>query len=165
MVLQKLYQTNQSVFNLNDLAILFNEKNYSRLKSKVAYYIKKWYLIRIRNWIFVKENFDLKELACKIYTPSYISFETVLQKNSVIFQYDSTLYLASYLSRYLEIPYKDQIIKIQYRKLKDDILFDQTWIIKKDFYWEATSKRAIKDMRYLQPDFYFDNIKNGSKGT
>lgn len=165
MFLQKLYQTQQSVFNLNDLTILLEEENYDRLKSRIAYYVKKWYLNRIRNWIFVKETFDPKELVCKIYTPSYVSFETILQEHSVSYQYDSTLYIASYLSRYIEIPYKNSIIKIQYRKMKDDILFDQEWITKKDFYWEATAKRAIKDMRYLKPDFYFDKEGNGSKKT
>jgi len=125
MFIQKIYQTPQTVSDLKDLAILLEEKEYDRLKSKVAYYIKKGYLKRIRKGIFVKDDFDPKELACKIYTPSYISFETILQEKSIIFQYDSVLYVASYLNRYIEIPYGDQTIKIQYRKLKDDILFDQ----------------------------------------
>jgi len=162
MNLQKIYKSKQTVFDLKDLSFLLDENNYDRLKSKVAYYIKQWYLNRIRKWIFVKDTFEVKELACKIYTPSYISFETILQENSIIFQYDSTLYLASYLNRYIEISYKDKIIKIQYRKIKDELLYDQNWIEKKEFYSQATGNRAIQDMKYLKPDFYFDrNHKNG----
>jgi hypothetical protein len=144
------------------LAYLLRENNYNNLKSKIAYYVKKWYLQRIRKWIFVKENFDIYELACKIYKPSYIGFETVLQKEWVIYQYDETIYLASYLSRNITIklPNSSKELKICYRKLKDEILYNLEWIEKKDFYSIATKERAINDMKYLKPDFYFDNEKN-----
>jgi hypothetical protein len=41
MNIQKIYQTEQTIFNLKDLAFLLKEENYNNLKSKVAYYIKK----------------------------------------------------------------------------------------------------------------------------
>ena len=155
----EIFKTKQSVFNLNDLGKILKEKDYNNLKSKISYYVKKWYLQRIRRWIFVKDDFDVFELACKIYSPSYISFETVLQKEWVIYQYFDTIFVASYLSRSLEINYKWKKIKIVYRKLKDEILYDETGIIKKDFYSIASKDRAIKDMKYLKKDFYFDNLK------
>jgi len=157
----EIFKTKQSVFDLKDLAKILKEQNYNNLKSKIAYYVKKWYLTRIRRWIFVKDDFDVFELACKIYTPSYISFETVLQKEGVIYQYFETIFVASYLSRNIEIKYKDKIIKIVYRKLKDEILYDEKWIIKKEFYSVASRTRAIQDMKYLKKDFYFDNLKDG----
>lgn len=161
MNIQKLYTTVQTVFDIKDLQWLFWEQNYNNLKSKISYYVKKWYLFRIRKGIFVKEDFNILELACKIYTPSYISFETVLQSSNVIFQYDETIYVASYLSRNIQILYKNKRIDIQYRKLKPDILFNQDGLIKKWYYTIASTERAIDDMRYLQPNFYFDNLPNG----
>jgi len=155
----EIFKTKQTVFNLKDLWKILNETNYNNLKSKVSYYVKKWYLTRIRKWVFVKENFDKFELACKIYTPSYISFETVLSQEGIIYQKIDTIYVASYLSRKIEISYKDETIKIVYRKLKDGILYTPDWIIKKDFYSIASAKRAIQDMKYLKKDFYFDNLK------
>jgi hypothetical protein len=154
----EIFKTSQTVFDLKDLAYLLKENNYNNLKSKISYYVKKWYLERIRRWIFVKENFCKFELACKIYTPSYISFETVLLKSWIIYQYDETIYIASYLSRNIEIKYKWKIINICYRKLKDELLYDDDWIEKKDFYSIASKDRAIKDMKYLKGDFYFDKI-------
>jgi hypothetical protein len=156
----EIFKTSQTVFDLKDLAFLLWEKNYNNLKSKVAYYVKKWYLSRIRKWIFVKDNFSVYELACKIYTPSYISFETILQNNWVIYQYDETIYLASYLSRNILLEEKWKIVKICYRKLKDEILYNPEWVEKKDFYSIATLERAVNDMKYLKKDFYFDNLKN-----
>ncbi len=155
----EIFKSNQTVFDLKDLAYILKENNYNNLKSKIAYYVKKWYLFRIRKWVFVKENFLKLELACKIYTPSYISFETVLLREWVIYQYDETIYVASYLSRNIEIKYKNEIIKICYRKLKDEILYDDEWIEKKEFYSIANKDRAIQDMKYLKKDFYFDNLK------
>jgi hypothetical protein len=155
----EIFKTSQTVFDLKDLAFLLWENNYDNLKSKVAYYVKKWYLTRIRKWIFTKENFDIYELACKIYTPSYISFETVLQKEGAIYQYDDTIYLASYLSRDIKIETNWKILNICYRKLKDEILYNPEWVEKKDFYSIASLERAVSDMKYLKKDFYFDNLK------
>lgn len=120
---------------------------------------------RIRRGLFVKPNFDPRELACKIYTPSYISFETILAKHNVIFQYDTTIYIASYLSRYLEISYQNTTIQLQYRKLKDEVLYHQEGIVKQDFVSYASPERAVQDMRYLQPDFYFDNLPDAPTTT
>lgn len=165
MNIQKLYATKQTVFDTKDLQWLFWEQNYNNLKSKISYYVKKWYIYRIRRGIFVKQDFDVFELACKIYTPSYISFETVLQNSNIIHQYDETIYVASYLSRDIQIKYQDKTINIIYRKLKSDILFNQTWLIKNGYYTIASSDRAINDMRYLKPDFYFDNLPDGYTKT
>lgn len=159
----EIFKTSQTVFDLKDLASVLGEENYNNLKSRVAYYVKKGYLTRIRKWIFVKEDFNIYELACKIYTPSYISFETVLQKHGIIYQYDDTIYLASYLSRNLELDislswgYKK--LKISYRKLKDTILYDTQWVKQEWYYSIASKERAIEDMRYLKKDFYFDNLR------
>ncbi|HRX64233.1 MAG TPA: hypothetical protein P5060_03965 [Candidatus Absconditabacterales bacterium] len=160
-----MYNTQQTVFDMKDFQRLFGEQNYNNLKSKISYYVKRGYIDRIRRGFFVKKDFDVLELACKIYTPSYISFETVLQQQNIIFQYDETIYLASYLSRDIQIKHKEKTINICYRKIKGDILLDQEGLIKKKYYTIASKDRAIKDMLYLKPDFYFDNLPDGYKNT
>lgn len=155
----EIFKTKQTVFDLKDLWGILWEQDYNNLKSKVAYYVKKGYLNRIRKGIFVKDDFDVYELACKIYTPSYISFETVLFKEWVIYQVSDEISVASYLSRTIDLDYKWKSIRLVYRKLKDELLYDDEWIIRKDFYSIASKSRAISDMKYLKPDFYFDNLK------
>jgi predicted transcriptional regulator of viral defense system len=157
--MKEIFNTLQTVFDLKDLGKILWETNYNNLKSKVAYCVKNGYLKRIRRGVFVKNNFNPYELACKIFTPSYISFETVLLKEWIIYQADETIYVASYLSRSIECVLHEKTYHIVYRKLKDERLYDDTWIEKKDFYWIAWAQRAIQDMKYLKKDFYFDNIK------
>lgn len=153
-----IYQTNQTVFDLKDLAKILSENNYDNLKSKVSYYTKKWYIYRIRKGIYTKKEYDIYELACKIYTPSYISFETVLSVEWVIYQSYQDIYVASYLSRTIQI----WTHTIHYRKLKDDILFDNNGILRQNYYNIADKNRAISDMKYIYPKFYFDNLPDGN---
>jgi hypothetical protein len=149
-----LYGSNQTVFTSMEIAILTGEKDSNRLKSKLAYYAKTEKLIRLRRGIFAKnEAYEKKELAVRIFTPAYISFETVLAKEGVIFQYYESIFIASYLSRSLK--FKEN--KFTYRKLKDEVLISQKGLINRGTYFEASKERAFLDMLYLFGDYYLDN--------
>lgn len=150
----EIYQAKNSVFTTREIALILNETNKDALKSKINYYIKKGVLQAVRRGIYVKPNYNKFELATKIYTPSYISLETVLQKESVIFQYYKTIFVVSYLSRCLEV--KDQ--KIQFRKIKNEILLNPAGIIKTKTYSIASKERAFLDALYLYKDYHFDNL-------
>ena len=98
---------------------------------------------------------DLEELACRLYTPSYISLEYVLQKNGIIFQFDRQLTVVSYLSRYIET----DNLSIRYRKIKGELLVNHSGLKKPSPYVTvALPERAFLDMLYLDPYFYFDNL-------
>lgn len=165
MSIQKIYSTTQTVFDLKDLSVLLWVKNKNNLKAKVSYYAKKWYLYRVRQGIYTKKEFHPREFACKIYTPSYISFESILQDAGVIYQLDNTIYLASYLSRTLQIDTHQGVYTIQWRKIKDALLYKQVGIQKETYRSQATSERAIKDMLYIKPDFYFDKLSDDLRCT
>ena len=45
-----------------------------------------------------------------------------------------------------------------YRQLRPEILFDPNGVESKDGYFMATKERAISDMLYFNPKYYFDNI-------
>ncbi len=154
--LTTLYGSKQTVFTSKEIAILIGEKDANKLKSKLAYYVKTKKLIRLRRGIFVKNKvYDRNELAVRLYAPTYVSFETVLAKEGVIFQYYETIFVASYLSRKIE--FKGN--KFAYRKLKDELLINQTGLINRGTYFEATKERAFLDMLYLFGDYYFDNLR------
>lgn len=94
-------------------------------------------------------------MACTIYTPSYLSLDYVLQKEGIIFQYDSTITSLSYLSRTITV---DKTL-ISYRKIKDAILLNTKGIIANDDGINiATKERAFLDMLYLNGNMYFDTI-------
>ena len=152
----QLYKSPKTVFTFKEIALILGESNKFNLASKIGYYVKKGDLKRLRRGVYVKNNYDKFELANKIYTPSYISFETVLGIHGIIFQYYEVIFVASYLSRDIELMNKQ---KISYKKLKNTILLNTKGIIKRDNYFIASRERAFMDMIYLNGDYYFDNLE------
>ena len=150
-----LYQQKQTVFTAKEIALLWQEKNQNNLKSAIKYYIDKGELLRIRQGVYAKSQFSLKEAAVKIYSPSYISFETVLSQAGIIYQYYENIFVASYLKRQIKLISGQKII---YRKLRDNILYLPDDITTKDSYQIATPERAFLDSIYLFGEPYFDNL-------
>jgi len=156
-LLLKLYQSYRTVLTIKEIALLWEETNKNNLKSKVFYYVKSGGLVRLRKGIFAKDKkYNFKELATNIYTPAYISFETVLREEGIIFQYHKAIFVASYLSKEI----KCNGNKIIFRKLKDTVLINKKGIINKNNFCQANKERAFLDMIYLFKDYYFDNLDN-----
>ena len=152
----KLFQSPKTVLTSQDLALIWQEKNLNNLKARVAYYIKRGYLIRLTRGVFAKnKKYDVKELATSLYAPSYISFETVLREAGVIFQYYETIFVAGPWS-------KDTMIdknKFTFRKLKNSVLYNPAGIVNLNNTSVATPERAFLDTLYLSPSYYFDNLR------
>lgn len=156
-LLLKLYGSGQTVFTTKEIALLTGEKNLNNLKSKLAYYVKRGKLVRLRRGIFTKsEKYNKNELAVRIYTPAYISFETVLGRGGVTFQYYDSLFIASYLSRKISVAKN----KFVYKKLKNEILSNRKGLIDRGYYFEASKERALLDVLYLYNNYYFDNLRD-----
>ena len=150
-----IYKSQNTVFSIKDIAFLLDETDTRIVKLTVYRYLKSGKLYHIRKGLYAKDkNYNKYEAANKIYTPSYISFETVLGKAGVTFQYYSQVFAASYLTR--EIIADRQIYS--YRKIKDSVLTDNTGIEQKDNYAIATPERAFLDVVYLNKDYHFDNL-------
>jgi hypothetical protein len=147
-----VYQDKRRVFNLKDIALLTGETRFIALNQKLNYYVKTGKLLNPRRGIYAKPDFTVEELACKIYRPSYISLEYVLQRAGIVFQFDSCITLASTLCR--EIRYRDRIFS--YRKIKGETLIQTGGIEMGDTVSIASPERAFLDMLYLDPDYYFD---------
>ena len=152
----KLYRTSKTVFTNKDLALIWQENSRDNLKSKISYYVKRGILVRLTRGVFSKsEKYNIKELANSIYSPSYISFETVLREAGVIFQHYDTIFLASKWPKVVTINKST----FTFRKLKDMVLFNNLGVINKDNCSIATPERAFLDTIYLFPDYYFDNLE------
>ena len=146
----------KSVLSLNDIVLLWGEGG-DKVKSRINYYVKNGDLVRLRKGIYAKDRrYDKFELAVKIFTPSYISFESVLAQEGIIFQYTKEITLASYLSRTIKCD--GQIYR--YRKIKEEILLNKKGLIEKRGYWIASKERAFLDTLYLFKNFYFDDLSS-----
>jgi len=159
-ILLTLYKDIRTVFRLIDIAMLVEEPNKQSLSKKLNYYVRKGQLQNPRKGIYTKENYSKEEYACRLYVPSYISLEYVLQKAGVIFQFNSEISSISYLSRNINFDNTN----FKFRKIKNEILFNTTGIIRQDNHVNiATPERAFLDMLYLNADFYFDIINTLKK--
>jgi hypothetical protein len=153
--LLQIYQSPRSVFGLADVALITGESNAISLTKKLHYQVGKGNLKNPRKGLYTKPIYEPSALACTVYTPSYLSLDYVLQKEGVIFQYDSTITAVSYLSRALEI----DGWKIKYSKIKDSILYNTTGVLSNpDGLNVATKERAFLDILYLKGELYFDSI-------
>ena len=149
-----LYQAKNTVFTIDEIALLSGEIERFNLKSKINYYVKKGDLRNVRKGIYTKIEYDPLELATKIFTPSYISLETVLKKEGVIFQAYETIFIVSYLARKIEV----NAHLFQYRRLKEKYLLAREGIVQKQNFAIATKERAFLDALYLYGEYYFDNL-------
>ncbi len=151
----KLLRTKNTIFTFKEIALIWQETDPNLVKRRINHYVKTGKLYRIRKGIYAKDkNYNKYELATKIYTPSYISFETVLTQKGVVFQFYSQIFVASYLTR--EVKIEDQIYS--FKKIKDEILINHLGIEQKENYAIATPERAFLDTLYLYKKYHFDNL-------
>ncbi|MBN2175905.1 MAG: type IV toxin-antitoxin system AbiEi family antitoxin domain-containing protein [Bacteroidales bacterium] len=159
-ILPLLYRSNQSVFRLKDIALLAGESNFQSLNKRVNYLVKKGELINLRKGIYAIHNYNEEELSAKIFSPSYLSIDYVLQKEGIIFQYSKAYTSLSYLSRVIEAGNATFV----FRKIKSEILINSAGIyIQKNGIGIACPERALLDYLYLFGDTYFDNLNVISK--
>lgn len=135
--------------------MLICESDTRLLKRRINYYVSTGKLLNPRKGIYAKPGYNPGELACILYTPSYISLQYVLQRAGVIFQFGSHITCISYLNRNVEI----NGLSLVYRKIKSPALVNPMGIVRNDSHLNmATPERAFLDLFYLEKDYYFDNI-------
>ena len=150
-------RSKKTVFTFKGLVLLWGETNADFVKKKIYRYIKLDKMNSIRKGIYSKDkNYDRYELATKIYTPSYISFETVLGAAGVTFQLYGQIFVASYQTK--EIECDEQ--KYSFHKIKDEILTNQAGIESRENYSIASPERAFLDVIYIYKDYHFDNLSS-----
>lgn len=150
-----ILRSNKTVFSSKDIVLLWGDANTNAARVRVKYYIKTGALYPLRRGIYAKDkNYDKFELATKIYTPAYISLETVLAKAGITFQFYSQIFIASYQTR--EVIVDGQTYS--FRKIKDEILTNSLGVEIKENYSIASPERAFLDVVYLNKDYHFDNL-------
>ncbi|NQU35421.1 MAG: hypothetical protein HQ521_19520 [Bacteroidetes bacterium] len=154
-VILSIYQDIRSVFRLIDIALLTGETSFQPLNKKLNYYVRTGKLNNPRKGIYTKTVYNAQELACSIFSPSYISLEYVLQKAGLVFQYDTKITSVSYLRRDIEITGQTY----SFRKIKAEILVNTLGILRQENNVNiATPERAFLDILYLDANYYIDNL-------
>ncbi len=154
-IILTIYNDARTVFRLNDIAMLLGESNFDSINKRLNYFVRVGKLKNPRKGIYAKSTYNLEELACRIFIPSYISLEYVLQNAGVVFQYNNQITSISYLSRTIDIEENSYV----FRKIKGEILVDTRGILRLENGVNiATPERAFLDVLYLNANYYFDNL-------
>lgn len=155
--LEVLLRSTKTIFSSKDVSLLWGEENNEVIKKRLNKYVTAGKLVRVRRGFFAKDkNYDRFELATRINTPSYISFETVLTREGVNFQYYGNIFVASYINREIDIEGQ----KITFVRMKDYVLSNTTGVEHKVGYAIATRERAFLDRVYVSKDYHFDNLRS-----
>lgn len=153
--LEVLLRSPKTIFSTKDVALLWGEEQEQKVALRLNKYVRAGKLVRIRRGIYAKDkNYNRFELATRIYTPSYISFETVLTRAGINFQFYGNIFVASYVTRDIEAG--DQ--KISFIRMKDYVLSNTAGIEHQDGIATATKERAFLDRIYISKDYHFDNL-------
>jgi predicted transcriptional regulator of viral defense system len=155
--LTSILRSPKTVFTLKDIVLIWNESASDAARVRLNYYVNKGDLYRIRKGLYAKsKDYNRLELASRILTPSYISFETVLVKEGLIFQYYEPIFLASYTTRNIIV--ETQVYS--FRKIKNEVLVNSKGIELVNETSIATKERAFLDLLYVSPNSHFDNIRS-----
>lgn len=154
-IVLSLYKMPQTIFSLKEISLLFPSISYNNLRRRMSYNVKAAKLKKLRRSIYAKDNYNPFELATKLYTPSYISLESVFKKEGMVFQTYESIFAIASLTRTI----KADGNTIIYRKLPNEVLLNKEGLIEIDNYYRATPERAFLDAVYLYKDYHFDNLK------
>ncbi|MBW6441479.1 hypothetical protein K0B04_01040 [Patescibacteria group bacterium] len=153
-----LNTTSKTVFSTQDFNKLWKYDNYRSLVRRINYLKNSGKIIQLKRGLYAIKGRSVNnmELANKLRTPSYITFETVLFKEGIIFQWDGRITLASKESIKMTVGGVNMI----FRQVKSSILFSSQGIVANEKYFIASKERALLDMIYIKKDFVFDNLRD-----
>jgi predicted transcriptional regulator of viral defense system len=153
--LETILRSPKTVFTLEDIALLWGEAGTEAVRVRLSYYVRRGKLYRIRRGLYAKDkNYDRLELATRIYPPSYVSFETILAREGLVFQFHAPVSVASHLT--CEIEVDGQVYS--FKKIKTPILLNPLGIENRGESSFATRERAFLDTLYIHGDYYFDSL-------
>jgi predicted transcriptional regulator of viral defense system len=153
--LEVLLRSPKTIFTVKDIALLWGQSAENAMRVRLSKYVKLGKLIRLRRGIYAKDkNYNRFELVTRIYTPSYISFETVLTRAGVNFQYYGNIFVASSVTRSVTV---DKQV-ISFMRMEESVLSNTSGIDHASGYSIATKERAFLDRIAISKDYHFDHL-------
>ncbi|OIP98337.1 hypothetical protein AUJ94_00140 [bacterium CG2_30_40_12] len=152
-----LLEQERRVFRTSDLALLWEIDNRNTLLTTVKRYVRRGILYGIQKGLYSTvpiNKLHIYEIGCAVCgLLSYVSSETVLQKEGIIFQNLERVTLLGKKSLEFEVAGTKYLC----RYLSPKFLVNREGILDEIKYSIATADRAIADTLHLDPEYYFDN--------
>lgn len=155
--INELIKIDRKLYHTNDLAVLWDIANKNTLYTTISRYVKKGVLIPVYKGLYstipLNEINPLELGRAIIHRYTYLSTESVLSQSGIISQ---VIYPYTFVS---EQPRKVSIgaLFYLYRKMKPQYLFNPAGIIDDHGIAVASPERAVADMLYYNPSYYFDH--------
>jgi len=155
--LKMLINADKNIFSSSDIATIWGITNKNTLWTTLKRYVQNKTLHRIKKGMFSKiepSKLDPFEIGCALSGPfSYVSLETVLSQNGVIMQNVKKITLVG--DREMDFKYEN--ISFLVRKMNSEFLFNRVGIKDEKKYSIASLERAVVDIQYYNPKYFFDN--------
>ncbi len=153
----RLARSQEQLFSSGDLGRIWKIKDKNLLNTTLKRYYQAGLLSRVFRGIYsLVPITELNPVALGlkiIRNYAYLGAETVLAQNGFIQQRINYISLIGLKSRRFRAGGHDYYC----RQLKDIFLFNDTGIINDHGLKISSSERAIADLLYFNPNFYFDN--------
>ena len=155
-LLQTILNSSRTVFTIQSLMMMSGLEDSKKITKSMHYYATEGKVLNLRRGIYAKLRYEVQEMACVMYLPSYISMEYVLQRAGVVFQWDESITCVSYLSRTVEVEGR----VYRYRKINPELWIGMEGIVQRENIAMAVPERAFLDMMYLSAgNCFFDNLR------
>jgi predicted transcriptional regulator of viral defense system len=155
-----LLKDGRCLYHVQDLAVLWNINNSNTLHTTISRYIRRGVLNNIyKGFYSTKPLSEINPLLLgltSIHRYGYLSTESVLIEEGVIFQDIKYITIVSNISKRFQINQSNFLV----RKIKEVYLKNKTGVLLKNGIRRATLERAVADLLYFNPDYYLDNTKN-----
>ena len=154
--LKLLWEDGRKLYHTQDLAVLWGIQNPNTLYPTIGRYVQRGFLKSIYKGFYstvpIKQIDPVLLGLVALRNYGYLSMETVLAENGIIFQDIKYITLISSFSKRIKIENHNFLV----RKMKEDFLYNETDIIFSENGARASAERAIADMLYFNPNYYFD---------
>src|SRR3989338_4017322 len=154
--IKQLANSGEVFFRDTDLAVLWNITNKNTLYTTIKRYVRTGALERVKHGIYSLKGFDAAHsdaLGVKvIHSYCYISAETVLEREGLLKPKVHRTTFVGASSKKFSV--RDCSFAV--RKMKDEFLYNTIGIYRKGGVNYASVPRAVADILYFNPRYYFD---------
>jgi predicted transcriptional regulator of viral defense system len=151
-------QSGLTVFTLDDLGVIWGQKNRLATRQSARDYAARGSLIRLRRGVYALPHAELDTfvIANKLLAPSYVTGLSVLVDAGLSFQHSDKVFSVAAYNKSYELGEKTFV----YSQVKPSVLFDPLGLIDTGTVSLASAERAITDLLYLNKGRYpFEIIK------
>lgn len=155
-----LLLSKQNIFNLQDLATLWQISEHRKVVELAKYYLRTGRLFNIKKGVYAlnKDYSDL-ELAQKLIPLSYLTYHTALSFYGINYQFYNQIHSTALISRTLKIADKSFF----YHKIKPHIFYNSLGLVQKENYTICSKERTICETFLFASKPAFDYVDGVDK--